>query len=356
MTPPGVRRPLAAVTLAVVLAIAPPAPAAHASPPVRIVAVGDIMLGSDYPENRLPADDGRGQLAGAREILRGADLAIGNFEGTLADGLPPAKVCGKAKNCYLFRTPTRFAATLADAGFDILGLANNHACDFGEAGRSSTMTALDRAGIRHSGRVGDIAAVEINGRPFALIAFAPGRGSHSLGEIDAAADLVRQQAAAGRQVIVSMHGGAEGEKRQHVVRGEELFLGEKRGNLVAFAHAVIDAGAALVVGHGPHVPRALELYRGRLIAYSLGNFATYYGISIAGTTGVAPLLEIEIDDAGRLLGGRVHSFRQQRAEGPVVDPRHNAFKVVRELTAADFAGGGLVFTDDGRFRPAEGPP
>lgn len=323
---------------------------------MRIVAAGDIMLGSDYPENRLPADDGRRQLAGAREILRGADLAIGNLEGTLADGLPPAKECGKSRHCFLFRTPTRFAATLADAGFDILSLANNHACDFGESGRSSTMAALDRAGIRHSGRVGDIAVLEINGQPFSLIAFAPNRGSHSLREIDAAAELVRLQAATGRRVIVSMHGGAEGEKQQHVVRGEEIFLGEKRGDLVAFAHAVIDAGAVLVIGHGPHVPRALELHRGRLIAYSLGNFATYYGISIAGTTGLAPLLEVELDAEGRLIGGRIHSFLQQRTQGPVADPRQGAFNAVRELTAADFAGGGLVFKDDGRFLPAGAPP
>ena len=89
-------------------------------------------------------------------------------------------------------------------------------------------------------------------------------------------------------VIVSFHGGAEGNGAEMLPFAREIFAGEDRGNVVEFAHAMVDAGADLVLGHGPHVVRPMELYRDRLIAYSLGNFATYYGISVEGIRGIAP--------------------------------------------------------------------
>ena len=74
-------------------------------------------------------------------------------------------------------------------------------------------------------------------------------------------------------MVVQVHMGAEGSAGHAVRPGNEIFFGENRGDPIEFAHAVIDAGADLVVGHGPHVMRAMEFYKGRLIAYSLGNFA-----------------------------------------------------------------------------------
>lgn len=328
-------------------------PAAPAAPrPLRIVAVGDIMLGTDYPTDRLPPDDGRGQLAAVRELLRGADVAFGNVEGALADGLPPVKVCKDPASCYLFRSPTRYAATLADAGFDVVSLANNHARDFGEEGRSSSMAALDAVGIRHSGRAGTVASWTVDGARLALIAFAPNQGSHQLNDVAEAKAQVRRLRADHDLVIVSFHGGAEGADKLHVAKKMERFRGEARGDLVRFSHAVIEAGADLVIGHGPHVPRALELHRGRLIAYSLGNFATWYGISVNGVTGYAPILEVELARDGRLLAGRIHSNLQSRPEGVRPDPQQRAAALMRKLTAQDFGGGGLRFGEDGRFEPA----
>lgn len=329
------------------------APAASAPParPLRIKAVGDLMLGTDYPTDRLPPDDGREQLSRVRDLLRDADVTFGNVEGALADGLPPVKVCQDMSVCWLFRSPTRYAATLADAGFDAVSLANNHARDFGEEGRSSSMAALAAHGIRHSGRDGDVASWAVDGSRVALIAFAPNTGSTPLNDLEGAVAKVAALAAGHDLVIVSFHGGGEGADRTRVVEGMEVFRGEQRGDLVAFAHAVVEAGADLVIGHGPHVPRALELHRGRLIAYSLGNFATYYGISIAGVTGLAPVLEVELARDGRFVGGRVHSFVQERPAGVMPDPQARAGALMRELTEQDFGGGGLAFGADGAIRP-----
>ena len=83
-------------------------------------------------------------------------------------------------------------------------------------------------------------------------------------------------------VVVTMHAGAEGSDHQHVDPGTEYFLGENRGDSVAFTHAMVRAGADLVVGSGPHVLRGMEWYRGRLIAYSLGNFVGYHTLATSG--------------------------------------------------------------------------
>lgn len=303
--------------------------------PITVAAVGDIMLGTDFPDNHLPDDDGVGFLAAVTPILSAADIAFGNLEGALLDGGEAFKVCKDPSLCYLFRTPTRYAQYLKDAGFDVLSLANNHARDFGEDGRTSSMDALDSVGIFHSGREGDIASWSINGYHVAMLAFAPHPGSYSLLEIDAATSLIQEVDKQHDLVLVSFHGGAEGQDALHLTFGEEFFYEQPRGNVVAFSRAAIDAGADLVFGHGPHVVRALEVYKDRLIAYSLGNFATYYGISVANLKGIAPILLTTLDQDGRFLGGRIISTTQIRPNGPGLDEQNQVFRLLDQLSEQD---------------------
>jgi len=316
---------------------------------LTVAAVGDIMLGTDFPENHLPDDDGIGFLRHVTPTLKAADIAVGNLEGVLQDGGEPVKKCNNPDACYLFRSPTRYAGYLASAGFDIMSLANNHARDFGEPGRSSSMTALDRVGILHSGRVGDVAKWIHDGLNVAFIAFAPFKNSYSMLDIDAAAAEVRRLATEHDIVLASFHGGAEGADADRVPFTTERYYGEDRGDVVMFSRALVDAGADFVIGHGPHVPRAIEVYRERLIAYSLGNFANYYGISVAGKKGWAPILKARIDGTGRFLSGNIVSAIQLRPDGPSIDPRQRAAQRIRELTALDFPNGDVVFDDAGGF-------
>lgn len=328
-------------------------PQAAAPPPVLgpidVIAVGDIMLGTDFPENRLPADDGFGLLAPVADILRNADITFGNQEGTLLSGGEPAKLCKDIRRCYLFRSPPRYAQALARAGFDVMSLANNHARDFGEEGRAASMAALAAAGIHHSGLEGDIASWTVKGRRVAMIAYAPFRGAHNPLEPELAQATVRALAAEHDLVIVSMHMGTEGAEAMRIPFAEEYFHGELRGDVVAFSRAVVDAGADLVLGHGPHVPRALELYQERLIAYSLGNFCTYYGINVQGLNGLAPILKVRLDGEGRFLGGKIISTRQVRPNGPLPDPSHDAARLMARLTGLDFPDTPLAISDDGEL-------
>ncbi len=318
---------------------------------IKIVAVGDIMLGTDYPDDRLAENDGADFLSVVGPVLRDADITLGNLEGVIMAGGTAEKTCSSPEACFLFRSPPHYAGYLREAGFDAISLANNHALDFGEHGRSATMLTLDTYRIHHSGRRGDIATWRHGELTIAFIAFSPTRLSYLLNDIPAAEQQVAQLASAHDLVIVSFHGGAEGQAATRLPFEEEFYFGETRGEVVRFARRVIDAGADLVLGHGPHVVRAMELYRDRLIAYSLGNFATHFGVSVDGMAGWAPVLLAEVDQNGVFVGGRIHSALQQRPEGPRWDPQNRAYTLIRTLTVETFGPDMFVFDEGGTFSP-----
>lgn len=318
---------------------------------ITIAAVGDMMIGTDYPENHLPDDDGVSFFDHVTPILSSVDLAVGNLEGTLVDGGEPRKQCKNLSACYLFRSPTRYAQHYRNAGFDALSVANNHARDFGEEGRTETMRALDAVGIHHSGREGEFASFEVKGLSVAFLAYAVTRNSNLLHDYELAAQTVARFAATHDVVIVTFHGGAEGASMMHVPFAEEEYYGEPRGDVARFARGMIDAGADLVLGHGPHVVRGMERYKDRLIAYSLGNFATYYGISVEGAKGIAPILLATIDETGRFIEGEIISTVQLRPDGPSIDSDQRALNLIRGLSIEDFEDPGLTFHPDGRITP-----
>jgi len=322
---------------------------------ITIAAVGDMMIGTDYPDNRLPDDDAVGFLNDVTPVLEAADLTIGNLEGVLLDGGEPGKKCSNPAACYRFRSPTRYAERYRDAGFDVLSLANNHARDFGENGRSATMWTLARAGILHTGRVGDFATLDVKGLKVAVLGYAVTRNSNMLLDYAYARETVADFAVSHDIVVVTFHGGAEGRDVTRLPFDDEEYYGEPRGDVMRFARNVVDAGADLVVGHGPHVVRAMERYNGRLIAYSLGNFATYYGISVAGIKGVAPILVATLDGNGEFVEGDVVSTEQIRPAGPTIDSGSRALRLLEDLSEQDFGKPGLGFLPDGSLVVVERP-
>lgn len=318
-------------------------------PNLTIAAVGDIMLGTDYPDDRLPPND-ISLLEPVSHTLRQADITFGNLEGVLQDGGEPVKRCANPAHCYLFRTPTQYAEKLSAAGFDVINLANNHARDFGETGRENSMAVLAANGIAHTGRAGDFASLEVKQNRVAVIGFAPFRGSNDMLDYETMTAQVSELSRNHNIVVVSFHGGAEGSDRMRIPFTREYFHGEDRGDVVEFARKAVDAGADLVLGHGPHVPRAIELYNGRLIAYSLGNFATYWGIKVSDVNGLAPILSAELDASGRFISGKITSARQLRPAGPQPDEQHTAARKIRELTLADFPQTPLLIDKRGNIR------
>ena len=309
---------------------------------VAIVATGDIVMGSTP---NLPSDGGRSFFSDVQTDLAG-DVVLGNLEGTLSTG--GGSKCRKGStNCFAFQTPPSYARWLRDAGFTAMNLANNHAYDFGAEGLRQTTDALAGVGLQWTGRPGQITVQRAGGIRVALVGFAPYPWAQSLTDLAAAKRLVRKAGREADVVVVSMHAGAEGTSRQHVTRRNELFLGENRGNPVQFAHAVVDAGADLVVGHGPHVLRGIEWYRGRLIAYSLGNFAGYKVFALGGPLSTSGILRVTLRGDGKFETGRLVPTHLVGAGVPAIDPSEAAHGVVRTLSQEDFGARGVRISADG---------
>lgn len=323
----------------------------------RIVGVGDTMMGSDWPtpimDDRMAPDGDPVAVLGEElaAVFRDGDVKFVNFEGTIHTSSAGAKQCGNPSVCFTFRSPPWHAAYLRRAGFTMASNANNHARDFGDAGRALTWDALTSAGFvvsasDNEGRRIGIQTLD-DGTRVALVAFGHNPGLLAVQNLPRVAELVRQAQSQADMVIVSCHIGAEGRTNDRVTRETEIFLGENRGNPYAFAHTAVDAGADVVFCHGPHIPRAVEVYRGRFIAYSLGNFWTYGRFSLVDPAGYAPVADLQVGRDGALASARILSARQVRPGGPSMDPSGAAARQIGMLTARDMADSGTSVADDG---------
>ncbi|MBV9215350.1 MAG: CapA family protein [Acidobacteria bacterium] len=322
--------------------------------PITIAAVGDVMMGSPYPnDSRMPPNDGADLFKEVAPIISAADIGFGNLEGPIIDGGVSGK-CGGSGNCFAFRMPTRYGKYLKEAGFDVMGVANNHAGDFGRDGRASTQKTLDEQGIKYAGSLdppATTAYLDVKGKKVAVIGFGHNGGMPSINDLDAARQYVLDAKKKADIVIVSFHGGGEGTDHQHVKNGSEIFLGENRGNLPAFTHTVIDAGADLVLGHGPHVMRGMEMYKDRLIVYSMGNFCTYGWFGLGAETALGEIVDIKIAADGKFISGKINAVKQEGKGGPLLDKSGAAIRVVRGLSEADFGANAPKIADDGTITP-----
>ena len=258
----------------------------EAQPEVTLVAVGDLMfsrtVGLKVAENGGPD----AAFERVRDYLRSGDITFGNLETALTPGraIQPGEMT--------FRSDPAVAASLAAAGFDVISLANNHVPNFGAAGVMDTLKYLDAARVGHAGAGADAAAarapavIERSGLRFAFLAYndadvvpadyfaAPDRPGTAVMDVGSLRTDVAAARAAADIVVVSMHSGTE-------------YVPGPNKRQVAFAHAAIDAGADLVIGHHPHVVQTVETYAGKPILYSLGNFVFDQGWSRETQDGLA---------------------------------------------------------------------
>jgi hypothetical protein len=366
--------------------VAPPPARLHA--PVSLAFVGDINLGTLSERDALPPDSGRGLLNGAKQSLTG-DLVIGNFEGVVGDSGITYKCDTKGRSigfqavrdslarpepppphrrrklarrgratgpgCYAFLTPGALAPRLAEAGFTHLNLANNHSNDFGPSGRASTDSAFQSLGITLYGPLGRIAVDTVRRGDsltvVGLIGFATYPFAYDLLDVDRSVAVVDSLRPLVDLLLVTFHGGAEGASALHVAQAAESLGHEQRGDLRRWAHAVIDAGADAVVGHGPHVLRGVEFYRGSPVAYSLGNFLTYGAFNLKGPLGITGVLQLHYGPDHRLQRARLVPMRQSSVGGPRPDPRKIALALVRRLSAEDFGESAARVADNGELHP-----
>ena len=321
---------------------------------ITVIGVGDIMLGSNYPsKNLLPKND-YNILTDTEKILQDADITVGNLEGTLFDEGGTPKSCSDPSLCFVFRTPSKYGQYLKEAGFDYLSIANNHSNDFGDEGIRETMKNLDEQGIKYTGikKLAETAIIEKDNLKYGFVSFTPLSKTVDLNDYEYAAELIKSLKSEVDIVIVMFHGGAEGNGKEHLTRKTEMFFGENRGNVCKVARMAVDAGADIIFGQGPHVTRAIELYKNKFISYSAGNFATYGKFNLKGSSGIAPIFKITLDSKGNFIEGEIIPVRQTRGVyGPFIDENKSAVKEIISLNKSDFPeGNGLSVSEDGKIQ------
>ena len=302
---------------------------------VVIKAVGDVIPGTNYPNYRLPNNSNQLISKTVRAYLSQSDVLFGNFETTLTNYRYSAKDVSRGQ-VFAFRSPPEYAKLFSDVGFDVFNIANNHARDFGMVGFEDTMKNLKNVGIETLGHKNQILYLNKNNNKIAMIGFAPYEFYNSIHDFEAAKALVRKARKEANIVIISMHAGAEGTGALHTKNKTEYFYGENRGNSIKFARTMIDEGADLVLGHGPHVPRAMEMYKGKLIAYSLGNFLGYRTLSSVAQAGYSMILEVKMSPKGKVEKAKIIPVRMDKQGIPYIDQNFNTVQLVRYLNKSDF--------------------
>jgi poly-gamma-glutamate synthesis protein (capsule biosynthesis protein) len=255
--------------LLIYLLAAVPAQAEPDTSSVLLLAVGDVMMGASMePAIREHSPDH--PFAGTASAIQRADIAICNLEA-------PFGTKGKPfKKRFTFLVPPSYAGALKRAGFDAVAMANNHMMDYGAGPLDETIKLLDSLGIAHSGAGRNLSEARkpvIVGRNGLRVAFLSYSRVHPAefwatakraGVAPATEVSVSQDVAAAKKqadlVVVSFHWGAE-------------LMNTPKQYQRDLAHLSIDSGADLVLGHHPHILQGMEIYKGKLIAYSLGNFA-----------------------------------------------------------------------------------
>jgi poly-gamma-glutamate capsule biosynthesis protein CapA/YwtB (metallophosphatase superfamily) len=300
---------------------------------VVIAFGGDVMVPADVGEAET-ADF----LSGLADTFSKADAAFVNLEGPIGGNPADAKKCISI-NCHFLQQSPWIAQSLARIGVKVVSIANNHAWDMGDSGIASTDAALARAGIKPAGRLnGNIAVLEFGGMRIAFLGFACFKGVPDLRDQDSALAQIRAAKATYDAVVVSMHAGCEGENAGKIPNGDERCFGENRGNTKRFARAAAAAGATIVVGHGPHVPRGWEIRKGVPIFYSLGNLATGAGIRVGGKSALAPVLlatfQRHRNGSVQVTAFDIVSFKQEKGVGPKPDPGGAAESEMIALSAS----------------------
>ncbi|MFI5311765.1 MAG: CapA family protein [Gemmatimonadales bacterium] len=317
---------------------------------VRLCAAGDVSLGTNLDTSwvigrprstpRLEALPDPGVLlAPLRPLVSGADVVLLNVEGAIGSGPAPEKCARRSTLCYAIRQPPAAALALrhlSDSSAVVGNVANNHAHDAGDAGFRETLQRLRASGVLVTGA--DTLATPVviaDGDTLGVLGFSPWSVAR-VQDLEAVRRHVRRAVGRYGRVVVTMHIGAEGATARHTVDAEERFAGEDRGNSVAFARAAVEGGASLVVGHGPHVLRAIEWSGRALVAYSLGNLVTYGPFNVTGPNAHGAILCATLGADGALREAEVRSTVQRVAGLVEADSANRAVQDLTELGRADF--------------------
>ncbi len=312
-----------------------PLPVLSAFSVSRPVAEAPRLLTIGWVGDMVPADRVYNQqvFAGVRELTQKPDLMIGNLEGTFAtDGHVSKCEYFVSSMCHAFAGDGSFADALADAGFDMVSLANNHAYDFGEGGLRDTRAELERVGIPYVASTNATHSMMVDGVRIGVLGLSSTKPWNTILDYGFIKREVTKLRETNDIVVVVFHAGAEGADKT-LVTGETEYMGsENRGNVQLLAYTAIDAGADLVLGSGPHVLRKVEWYKDRLIAYSMGNFVGGGRLVTRGLLGTSGIVSVAFNADHQPVSYTVDSVVLSPSGVPRVDPSGAGKSLIEKLS------------------------
>lgn len=315
---------------------------------ISILAVGDMVF-PYYYENGI---ENFTELHG----YFNNDLNLGNLEGPITYSNTPSKNTSSGK-MFVFRfSPDIVPNLLKYLNFKGVLVSNNHANDYGEKGFTDTLKYLKNVDIEPIGLKYHISQLFIKNRKIALVGFYYNSNFNDLRDITTCSALIKKAKQFNDMVIVFFHGGSEGTNAKYVYNKTEYFGNENRGNIFAFCHSAIDSGADLVLGSGPHILRGLELYKSKLIAYSLGNFVASGGLSNKGELSISCILTCNYDlITNNFLEGKILPI-DLTSKNPRIDKEKKAIAFIKNLTNQIYIDNfkknpDIYINDDGSFYP-----
>lgn len=315
---------------------------------ITIKAVGDMVPGTKLSRKRTQNIGNDIIFKGVKPYLQGADILFGNFESTLTNYTKSPKDT-KRERVHAFRTPPAYAKLLKDTGFDVLSVANNHSLDYSLVGFADTIKNIEKAGMKYVGKKNQILYLNVKNITVAFIGFSHSDFHNSINDLPAAKALVEEAKKTAEIVVISVHGGAEGIDAARVKNKQEIFYGENRGNMVLFARSMVDYGADLILGHGPHVVRSVEVYKGKLIAYSLGNFVGDGALSTKGVLSNSLILNVQLSKEGNFVAGNIIPVYLNSQGIPQPDNKLRSVEMLRSLTKKDFPNTPITINEKGEI-------
>ena len=321
-------------------------------PPLRFCAGGDVLIGNNLDttwaeraSRRLgrwvdPFPNPDTILAPLRPLVADADILLLNVEGAIGTGAAPSKCRPGSTTCYAFRQQVKVAdalVRLAQPGAFVANVANNHAMDAGASGFRQTVHHLETSGAHVTGADSNATVVvTARGHSVAVLGFSTFQAGLDAWDLEGVTRLVARARERTPIVVVNMHMGAEGSAAQRTPNAIETFVGENRGNAVAFARAAVAGGAAAVIGHGPHVMRGMEWWDGAFVAYSLGNLLTYGPFTLTEPNNRGAIACIDLTPDGTVVSARLRSTVQQPPGVVRPDPSGRAAVLADSLSRLDF--------------------
>lgn len=290
---------------------------------LRLIATGDLVFSENAQVNRRAFRHFTSQFAQA-------DLVLGNLEGAITNEQTSRKPFIPGRS-YSFRFPVDTAAVLKAANFHLISIANNHSNDYGANGFADTQKYLSAEGIAYTGLSGSYEILQVKGTRVGLIALSHYPKYNNVNDLAATAKLVSKVRAQSDLVVLYYQLGGEGEKAVFLTNSAEVFLGEQRGNARKFAAAMIDAGAGVLIGHGPHVIRAAECIKGVPVLHSVGNFVSTGGLSTRRLSSVSLLPELLFDAQAQFRAIRVIPVVFDAERLPALDTSGRAVHLINWL-------------------------